>query len=416
MAKTGLYLDMRGKAKDGKGSVLITIYHNETTTTISTGVRVAPNHWRNDRVVNVPGDEAINAYLSGKLTDIEKAIALLSLDKRYKSMTASQIRNSIVKKDNINPSDKLVSSVFREYMTQDLRENTKALYRMTLNKVLAFGGETMRIDSIDIKWVTKFESYLAKTQGVNGRAIHLRNLRAICNYAKKMRLISDYPFEDFSIRQEPTKKRNIPVAKLRKLLTWPLPDDKARYRDYFFLMFYLIGINSIDLLSAKKSDVVDGRLEYIRHKTGKRYSVKLEPEALEIIDRYKGKDWLLDAMDNVKLYTSFARKINETLREIGDEKIELVYDQDDLFAEPVPVKKIRPLIPGITTYYARHSWGTIAKSIGIPIDVIAQALGHSPGNKTTLIYVEFDQRLVDDANRKVIDYLLCLDKPALRVP
>ena len=415
MAKTGLYLDMRGKAKDGKGSVLITIYHNETTTTISTGVRVVPNHWRNSRVINVPGDEAINAYLSEKLTDIEKALALLSLDERYKSMTASQVRNRIVKKDNINPSDKLVSSVFRDYLSQDLRKNTKDLYRMTLNKVLAFGGETMRIDSIDLKWVTKFESYLARTQGVNGRAIHLRNLRAICNYAKKMRLISDYPFEDFSIRQEPTKKRNIPVAKLRKLLTWTLPEDKARYRDYFFLMFYLIGINSIDLLSAKKTDIVDGRLEYIRHKTGKRYSVRLEPEALEIIDRYKGKDWLLDAMDHVKHYTSFARKINETLQEIGDEKIELVYNQDDLFAEPVPVKKIKPLIPDITTYYARHSWGTIAKSIGIPFDVIAQALGHSPGNRTTMIYVEFDQRLVDDANRKVIDYLLGLDKPAFRV-
>ena len=40
-------------------------------------------------------------------------------------------------------------------------------------------------------------------------------------------------------------------------------------------------------------------------------------------------------------------------------------------------KKIRDILfPGITSYYARHTWATIAHKIGISKDVISLALGH----------------------------------------
>ncbi len=69
-------------------------------------------------------------------------------------------------------------------------------------------------------------------------------------------------------------------------------------------------------------------------------------------------------------------------------------------------KKYRePLFPELTTYWARHSWATIAHKIGISKDVISMALGHSFGCKTTDIYIDFDRDKVDEANRKVIDYI-----------
>ena len=53
MATTRFYLDLRGRAKDGKGSVLITITHNRTVATVPTGVRVAPNTWDGSNVVRI---------------------------------------------------------------------------------------------------------------------------------------------------------------------------------------------------------------------------------------------------------------------------------------------------------------------------------------------------------------------------
>ena len=59
----------------------------------------------------------------------------------------------------------------------------------------------------------------------------------------------------------------------------------------------------------------------------------------------------------------------------------------------------------MTSYYARHSWATIASKIGIQRDTIAHALGH--GEETvTDIYIDFDEKLVDEANRKVLDWVL----------
>lgn len=69
-------------------------------------------------------------------------------------------------------------------------------------------------------------------------------------------------------------------------------------------------------------------------------------------------------------------------------------------------KEYEPLFPDITAYWARHSWATIASSIDIPDRVIAEALGHEYGNRITNIYIRFDIKKVDIANRKVLDWVL----------
>ena len=293
------------------------------------------------------------------------------------------------------------------HIMSDVITNVSAIYRITLQKVLAFGGDAMRIESLNVKWLRSFEQFLAKTQGVNGRAIYLRHLRAVCKYAELTKAISEQPFDFFHIKHEETQKLCISISDLRLFRSYPTTQKNSYYRDYFLLMLYLIGINSKDLLLAKKSQVVNGRLEYIRAKTGKRYSIKIEPEAQLLLDRYEGKgEYLLEAMDHCKHYKSFSREINDSLRLIGEETEEEVILEDDLFAEPVIQKKVVPIVPGIRTNFARHTWATLAYEIGISSDVISQAMGHSFVNRTTLIYIKFDQQKVDEANRKVIDYFI----------
>ena len=60
----------------------------------------------------------------------------------------------------------------------------------------------------------------------------------------------------------------------------------------------------------------------------------------------------------------------------------------------------------LTLYWARHSWATIAYSIGIPKDVISQALGHSFGVAIMDVYIDYDNEKVDEANRRVLDWVL----------
>ena len=407
MATTKFYLDLRGNAKDGRGSVLISIFHNKTTATVPTGVRLLPTEWDGDRVIKRPDSSILNAKLSKKRFEIDNAIAAVSLAESYDRMTATEIKH-LVCGDKEVVDRHLVSTLFDEYLKQDISQGTKNIYLITKGKVLAFGGQKMRIESVTVKWLYDFDRYLAKTQkSANGRSIYLRSLRAICKYAQKTGIIPVCSFDNFQIKSEPTKKRNIEVERFRKFMTYPTSPQNELYRDYFMLLFYLIGINTVDLLLAKKDNVINGRLEYDRQKTHKHYSIKIEPEAEAIIRKHAGKgEYLLDAMDHCQHYRSFAHQMNDAIKTIGEEVEEEVPDMANLFGEPAIVKKIVPIIPGISTYYARHTWATFAAELDISSDVIAQALGHSNGNRTTMIYIKSNQAKVDAANRAVIDFLL----------
>lgn len=121
----------------------------------------------------------------------------------------------------------------------------------------------------------------------------------------------------------------------------------------------------------------------------------MEPEALEIINRYRGCGQLLDMMDRYKSSTYFGQHLNRALQRIG------AVERRGRGGK----KYFEPLCPGITTYWARHSWATIAASLDIPKETIAAGLGHG-GNTVTDIYIDFDRRKVDEANRRVLDWVL----------
>ena len=407
MATTKLFLDLRAKAKDGKGSVIIIISHNRTSTSIRTGLRLLPSEWDGSRVIARDDADALNVDLYTRKTNIDKKITLLTLNEGIDYLTASQIKDRIADTPKAsvvkNPS---LNLLFREYMQTEMQEGTRTIYSLTLGKVVSFAGNSVKIEDVTYRWLLDFEKFLAKTQGVNGRAIYMRALRTICNYARNIGAVSSYAFENFSIKQEPTKSRNISVEDLRNFHDYPIKPSLESYRDYFFLMFYLIGINAADLFMAKPESVVNGRIEYIRKKTHKKYSIKIEPEAQFLIDKYKGKNYLLCVMDRCKSYKNFLHEMNDALKLIGPTTLVSVPSSDDLFGEYHEEMKVKPIIPNISSYYSRHTWATLAYETGVPLDIISQALGHSSGNRTTLVYVKFDQTKVDDANRKVIDYFL----------
>ncbi|MGM9823004.1 MAG: hypothetical protein ACI30Q_01390 [Muribaculaceae bacterium] len=59
----------------------------------------------------------------------------------------------------------------------------------------------------------------------------------------------------------------------------------------------------------------------------------------------------------------------------------------------------------LTTYVARHSWASIAKSKNVALSTISEGLGHD-SEKTTRIYLsQLDTSTVDSANNLVINSL-----------
>lgn len=255
----------------------------------------------------------------------------------------------------------------------------------------------MSFDDLTTKWLNDFDEWLIDSGAAqNTRNIHFKNIRTCLNRAIDEELTNNYPFRRFKIRQEATRKRNLPVEELRRLFDYPVEPYAEIYRDMFKLIFMLIGINTVDL-HALKSVSRSGRIEYRRAKTHKMYSVKVEPEAMEIINKYKGDKGLLSISDRWASHRDFQKFCNIALKKIGDTER----------TGRGGKKLITPEWPEISTYWARYSWASIAfNDCGIPKDVISQALGHSWGASVTETYLNRDQRLVDEANRRVLDWVL----------
>ena len=104
---------------------------------------------------------------------------------------------------------------------------------------------------------------------------------------------------------------------------------------------------------------------------------------------------MLNVLDDYKNYKDFLHRMNIGLQKIGD------VERKGLGGK----KHVTPKFPGISSYWSRHTWATIAASLDIPKETIAAALGHS-SNSVTDIYIKFDRKKVEEANRKVIDHLL----------
>jgi len=154
-------------------------------------------------------------------------------------------------------------------------------------------------------------------------------------------------------------------------------------------------MNCIDLYNLESYEYKNGRFTYNRTKTeGRRtdsalISIKVEQEILQYIQKYKdniGKR-VFDFHTRYSNSHGFVSAIDKGLKNVAK-----VLDID------VP----------LSTYYARHSWATIARNkCKISKSDVDECLNHVvPENKMADIYVEKDWSFVDDANRKVLDYVL----------
>lgn len=403
MAKSKLRLDTRRVLKDGTCPVQIAVGYGSNLY-LATGVYLAPGDW-DVKTQKATGKAAkrINSTLETLLTRTANRILELRETGQFGKLSAAQLRQMLTDLDLDSPTVGVptVGAMF-DTVIGTKEGGTAMLFKQTLKKLQAYCDPyQLRFDKVTKLWLDSFYASLTGL-AVNSRAMHLRNLRNVFNYAIDEGITTNYPFRNYRIVSEETAMRVLPVEKMRQLLALDLSAYDTEYRDIFMLSFYLVGINMVDLSALTKDNIVEGRIEYRRAKTGKFYSIRIEPEAQAILDKYRGKKHLLAPFDKYENYKDYVAHLNAALRKVGPQKKEggkPLYTKNHL-----PV--MAPLEAGITAYWARYSWATYAADLDIPKDTISEALGHKYGSAITGVYIKFSRDKIDAANRRVIDYLL----------
>lgn len=389
-----VYCDGTKRNKDGNIPVSIAVKNKNGRFFVNTGLTTSEKFTGREFPKSEKNRIAKNGALNRYITKIEE-ICLNYTDLDNKKL--KERINADVFCKNSNTGKKLVDYI-HAYIDSVASSGTKEVYARTERHVSMF-DKSASLESVDREWLENYRKHYSTSLKVNTIAIDLRNIRAVFNRAIDDEITKNYPFRKFKISSERVAIRDLTAEQIALFRDCEVAPWLEIYRDLFMLDFYLCGINAVDLLLCKR--LTNGRFVGKRAKTGAPIDLPVEVEAMDIIKRYKGKDWLLSPMDGRADYRSFERIWNDNLKKIGHS--EKVKDK---------VGKMRKIIYHplfgsdfqMTTYVARYSFASIAASIGIDRETIALCLSHSWADVTDH-YINYDRKRVDKAVRAVIGHV-----------
>lgn len=264
-------------------------------------------------------------------------------------------------------------------------------------------GRDLPLGQLDAIEVQSFERYLrAQSYSMNTVSTYLRALRSMYNEAVREKIVDAKvanPFSGTFTGNAPTRKIATDSQTISRIASLRLQQEDRRLslsQDMFLFSFYCRGMSYVDMIHLRVQDMQGKRLVYKRQKTGQEIEVKLTPEARTIIHRYKrrlrGNAYLFPVLSDKatdperwRQYESGLGRYNRHLKSLS--------------------KRIKAP-QALTGYVSRHSWATIARNEGIPLETISRSLGHE-SEQTTRIYIgRLDSHPVDKANELVIKRVL----------
>ena len=395
MASISLKLDRRRATARGLYPIQFLLSSKGKVTTIGTGINILPEHWNgevNKAVLpKCPNARAINESLEALFFKYTNTLRELDNNGKLAGKSVTEIKALMTEVKTASNKESL-SDYFHRYAGSRRTENSRLACLYTLKTIEAFDKSSLSFESITVIWLKAFDAYLEKQgSSINTRALHFRNLRAVFNSAINEGIIGleHYPFRKFKIASSRKDKEALTEKQLQRLIAYDTPYPFRRTaRDLFLLSFYMCGMNLVDLYHLDR--LRDGRAHFVRTKTsGKNInpvSILVQSEAAEIISRYAGKEHVLRFTENRESYQTFNNRIQKAIRAIGRELN----------------------IEGLTFYWARYTWATLADKLGISEKEISKGLGHVDTSIAGKFYISYDWTKVDRANRTVLDYIKSL--------
>jgi len=278
--------------------------------------------------------------------------------------------------------------------------NAKA-YKDTMVSLKKFRGDHILYKNITQEFLEKYEVFLRETGSANGGiAFKMRQFRALCNKARKRKLVpkEPYPFEEYKIARlkSGSRKISLTVEEFQKIKNVDLSENPTLVEAYNYFMFsiYTRGMNFHDMMLLKWSNIQNGRIYYTRAKTKGSINLGIIEPVQELLDYYRSQNRPTDYVFPILLSEGM------TPRQIANRKHKVIQRYN---------KKLKELaaLAGVdkkpSSYVARHSFATILKMSGTPIEKISEMMGHSNVSVTEAYLKEFSDDDLDNENLKFLE-------------
>jgi len=353
-----------------KATIEIRITYNYKQKYLSTGIRVYPNQWRKDKVINTPDASKYNDLIESLLSKIRQVLLTMSEEG---NITLSDIprRMELLKEKNISflAFCKTRAEIRKYGKSKDSQER--------YNRFLRFfeeWGKIIYFEDVNEINIIAYDRYLeSKEMKIYSKWNNYhRFLNSFILDALKDGLLNKNPYNWVNINKGKNihTSRYLTEEEFYKIKTSILPTKcLERVRDLFIFQTYTC-LSYSDLVRFKYNDVteLEGTKVYIgkRKKTDKPFTIPLVQDALRILDKY---NQTLPIISNVKY--------NEYLKVV---------------AQASGVDK------PISSHWARHTGATMLLNEGIDMKIIARICGHSSTRITEQIYA----KLLDETVVKAI--------------
>lgn len=391
-ASASIIMDYRSVKKDGRYPVKVSVYYDKNKDRYPTGVDLTKEEWEKIHSERLKDNDLkdIRIKLDGLLTkakEILKNMNTFSFDvfsSLFSTDTAALTNADNGEKKIVNLN--FVENLFTQY-SNELKANgqisTGRSHVTTRNSLILF-KKNITFADLTSDFLKSYEDFFRLKGHTNATiGINLRNVRTICNEAIRIGLMQaeKYPFKNYTIPTGQNVKKALPADKLKSIIKYkPTSEDKTRALNFWLFSYVSNGMNMADIARLKKTDIETDFFAFHRVKTIRTkkkdltpIKVAIHPIAKKIIDSALRKNndpenpYLFDilspglsALTEKNRIQKFIKFVNANMKEIaGDLKINLT-------------KKNK-----LTTYSARHSFATILKRKGVPIDEISEFLGHS---------------------------------------
>lgn len=282
---------------------------------------------------------------------------------------------------------------------------TAHVYRSSLNAIVSYcGNKDFVFSKVNPEWLKGFENYLCN-RGCSWNTVstYLRTFRAVYNRAVNLRQANYVPhlFRSVYTGTCADRKRALGEEDMKKVFVDVLPQTFAgcqslqQTQDLFNLMFMMRGLPFVDLVNLRKRDLHGNVITYRRRKTGRMLSVTLLPEAMALLEKYMNRDssspYLLSLLKSGEGTEEAYHEYQMALR-IFNRQLKIVGESLGLEQK-------------LSSYTARHTWATTAYHCEIHTGIISEAMGHSSITVTETYLKPFQSKKIDEANKKVIDYV-----------
>ena len=401
------YINRQKTKADGKTVILCRITIDGKSSAITTGEECLPAEWNTKQGLTT--GNRINKKLVEFRELVEKiyrdllvsdgVVSVELIKNRLQGIATNPTMLLAMSKAELQSVKECVGKSKTEGTYQNLYYSDKMLIEFVKDR----GNEDIPITVITEDLFEEYRFFLKK-QGLAAATIN-RNLCWLSRLmfrAVSQRIIRYNPFENAKYEKEEKKIRFLQKSDVAKLMALKVNDKEAEQARLMFIFACFTGLAVADMECLKYGHIqtaADGQ-KYIRkerQKTKVEFVVPLHPIAEAIIEHckaeqerngggqsVKGKDKTETTTDNLVFPCDCSRSVMSAKLSI--------------------VGKACGIRERLSYHMARHTFGTMSLSAGIPIESIAKMMGHASIASTQIYAQVTDNKISEDMDRLIAKY------------